>query len=33
MFLTGSKNLSDLRSQEVVVTGRTRDWMEQASVG
>jgi len=31
MFLTGSRNLSELRKQEVVVTGRTRDWMEQAS--
>lgn len=33
MFLTGSRNLSELRKQEVVVTGRTRDWMEQISKG
>jgi len=33
MFLTGSRNLSELRKQEVVVTGRTRDWMEQISEG
>ena len=33
MFLTGSSNLSELRRQEVVVTGRTRDWMEQTTEG
>lgn len=33
MFLTGSRNLSELRRQEVVVTGRTKDWMEQVSEG
>ncbi|MEE9152173.1 MAG: type 2 isopentenyl-diphosphate Delta-isomerase, partial [Thermoplasmata archaeon] len=31
MFLTGSRNLSELRGQEVVVTGRTMKWMEQVT--
>lgn len=29
MFLTGSKTVDDLKRKEVVVTGRTREWMEQ----
>jgi isopentenyl-diphosphate delta-isomerase len=29
MFLTGSKNISDLKKQEIVITGRTKEWMEQ----
>jgi isopentenyl-diphosphate delta-isomerase len=28
MFLTGSKNVKDLASAEVVITGKTREWME-----
>jgi isopentenyl-diphosphate delta-isomerase len=31
MFLTGSRNLSELGRQEVVVIGKTREWMEQIS--
>ncbi len=29
MFLTGAKNVFELSRQEVLVTGRTREWMEQ----
>lgn len=29
MFLTGSGNIDELRKREVVVTGRTREWLEQ----
>ncbi|UCG70904.1 MAG: type 2 isopentenyl-diphosphate Delta-isomerase [Thermoplasmata archaeon] len=29
MFLTGVKNLAELKKQEVVITGRTKEWMEQ----
>jgi isopentenyl-diphosphate delta-isomerase len=29
MFLTGSKNTTWLGSEEIVVTGRTKEWMEQ----
>ncbi len=29
MFLTGSKNISELKREEIVITGRTREWVEQ----
>lgn len=29
MFLTGSKNISQLKEKDVIITGRTREWMEQ----
>jgi isopentenyl-diphosphate delta-isomerase len=29
MFLTGSHNVGELKNREVVVTGRTKEWMEQ----
>jgi isopentenyl-diphosphate delta-isomerase len=29
MFLTGSKNISQLKDRDVVITGRTREWMDQ----
>jgi isopentenyl-diphosphate delta-isomerase len=29
MFLTGSKNISQLKDKNVVITGRTKEWMEQ----
>ena len=29
MFLTGAKNVSEFKRQEVVVTGKTREWLEQ----
>ncbi|UCF08712.1 MAG: type 2 isopentenyl-diphosphate Delta-isomerase [Thermoplasmata archaeon] len=31
MFLTGAGNLDELRGKEVVITGKTRDWIEQLS--
>ena len=33
MFLTGAKNLTELKKQEVVITGLTREWMDQISEG
>ena len=29
MFLTGAKNISQLQERNLVITGRTREWMEQ----
>jgi isopentenyl diphosphate isomerase/L-lactate dehydrogenase-like FMN-dependent dehydrogenase len=29
MFLTSSPSISKLKKQKVIVTGRTRDWIEQ----
>ena len=29
MFLTGARSVAELKKQEVGVTGRTREWMEQ----
>jgi isopentenyl-diphosphate delta-isomerase len=31
MFLTQSKNISDLKDNEVIILGRTKEWMEQLS--
>ncbi|RZN61892.1 type 2 isopentenyl-diphosphate Delta-isomerase [Methanonatronarchaeum sp. AMET6-2] len=32
MFLTGSKNIEELKETQVVVTGKTREWKEQRSL-
>ena len=29
LFLTGSRNINDLRSKPIVITGRLKDWIEQ----
>jgi isopentenyl-diphosphate delta-isomerase len=31
MFLVGARNLEELRKKDLIITGKTREWLEERS--